>query len=331
MLGFVIRRVLASVPTLFAIVTISFAMMHAAEGGPFDVGHNLPPEIRANIETAYHLEWEVFPIFREVDPATGTLRLRCYTRWGDIRRTQFVDYLAMIGRGNLGPSMRYPHRTVNELLARALVASATLGTVALAFALVFGITAGIAAGLNRNSAIDYGAMGAAAAGVAIPDFVLAPLLVAIFALMLGWLPVAGFSTPAHVILPAICLGAVYAAQIARLTRAGLLEVIDEDYIRTARAKGLSEPVVVVRHALRGALLPVVSYLGPATARILTGSLVVELIFNIPGMGRQFVQAALDRDYTLVMGTVIVFSAFLIVSNLIVDVVYGWLDPRMRHE
>jgi len=331
LLGFVIRRVLASVPTLFAIVTISFAMMYAAEGGPFDVAHNLPPEIRANIEATYHLDWEVFPVYRELDPATGRVRLRCHTRWQDIRRTQFVDYLAMVGRGDLGPSMRYPHRTVNELLARAFAASATLGSVALVFALLFGITAGIAAGLNRNSTVDYGAMGIAALGMSIPDFVLAPLLVAVFALLLGWLPVAGFSTPAHVILPAICLGGIYAAQIARLTRAGLLEVIDEDYIRTARAKGLSEPRVVVRHALRSALLPVVSYLGPAAARILTGSLVVELIFNIPGMGRQFVQAALDRDYTLVMGTVILFSAFLIVMNLVVDVVYGWLDPRMRHE
>ncbi len=331
MFGYIARRLLASIPTLLAIVTISFAMMHAAPGGPFDADRNLPPAVRENLEAAYHLDWPVFPVFRELDVETGRYKLRVYTRPSDIRRTQYVDYLLMVGRGDLGPSTRYPNLTVNELLARGFPATATLGFVALVFAVILGVSAGIVAGLNRNTAIDYVAMSTAMTGVSVPNFVLAPLLVLLFSLTLGWLPVAGFSSWRHVLLPAVCLGALYAAYVARLSRAGILEVIGEDYIRTARAKGLSETLVVTRHALRGALMPVVSYLGPAAARILTGSLVIELIFNIPGIGRHFIQAALNRDYTLVMGTIIVFSAVLILMNLIVDVVYAWLDPRVRYE
>ncbi len=331
MVTFVLRRILASVPTLLAIVVISFAMIHAAPGGPFSHDPGVPDEVRRNLERTYHLDWEVFPIYQELDPVSGEYRVRVYTRWSDIRRTQFVDYVLMVCRGDLGPSTRYPNLTVNELLWRGLPASATLGGVALLFALALGVGAGLTAGLNRNTALDHGSMFVAILGVSVPDFVLAPLLVLLFAVTLGWLPVAGFSTPAHVVLPAICLGAMYAAHIARLTRAGLLEVMEEDYIRTARAKGLAERVVVLRHALRGALGPLVSYLGPATARILTGSLVIELIFNIPGLGRQFVQAALNRDYTLVMGTIIVFSAVLIAMNLVVDVLHAWMDPRVRDE
>lgn len=331
MLGFIARRLLASIPTLLAIITISFAMMHAAPGGPFDADRNLTEEVRKNLEASYHLDWPVFPVYRDLDAETGRYRLKVYTRPADIRCTQYVDYLLMIGRGDLGPSTRYPNLTVNELLARGFPASATLGFVALVFALIFGVSAGVVAGLNRNTATDYVSMSVAMTGVSVPNFVLAPLLVLLFSLTLGWLPVAGFSSWRHVLLPAICLGALYAAYIARLSRAGILEVIGEDYIRTARAKGLSESLVVTRHALRGALMPVISYLGPATARILTGSMVIELIFNIPGIGRHFIQAALNRDYTLVMGTIIVYSAFLIAMNLVVDIVYAWLDPRVRYE
>jgi len=331
LLGFIARRVLASIPTLFVIITVSFGMMHAADGGPFDADRNLPPEVRHNLESYYHLDWDVFPVYRELDASTGQTRLRVHTRWEDIRRTQYVDYLLMVCRGDLGPSTRYPNLTVNELLARGLPVSAALGGIALAIALFAGMGAGIVAGLRRNSTVDYTVMSVAVLGVSIPDFVLAPLLVLVFSVLLGWLPVAGFGTPAHVVLPAVCLGAMYAANIARLSRAGILDVLGEDYIRTARAKGLSESAVILRHALRGASRPVVAYLGPATARILTGSLVIELIFNIPGIGRQFVQGALNRDYTLVMGTIIVFSAFLILANLAVDVFHAWLDPRVRDE
>jgi oligopeptide transport system permease protein len=331
LLGFIARRVLASIPTLFVIITVSFGMMHAAQGGPFDADRNLPAEVRRNLEASYHLDWDVFPVYRELEPGTGRARLRVHTRWEDIRRTQYVDYLLMICRGDLGPSTRYPNLTVNELLARGLPVSASLGGVALAVALLAGMGAGLLAGLRRNSTVDYTVMSVAVLGVSVPDFVLAPLMVLVFSVLLGWLPVAGFGTPAHVVLPALCLGAMYAASIARLTRAGILDVLGEDYIRTARAKGLAEHKVILRHALRGAAQPVVAYLGPATARILTGSLVIELIFNIPGIGRQFVQAALNRDYTLVMGTIIVFSVFLILSNLLVDVFHAWLDPRVRDE
>jgi len=330
-LGFTVRRVLASIPTLLVIIVISFAMMHAAPGGPFDADRNVPDEVRENLEAAYHLDWPVFPIYRDIDIQTGQYVIKTCTTWRDIRRTQFIDYLLMISRGDLGPSTRYPNLTVNELLIRGFPASAMLGVVALVFAIILGVGAGVFSGLNRNSAFDYTSMSVAMTGVSIPNFVLAPLLVLIFSVILGWLPVAGFSSWRHVVLPAICLGALYAAYIARLTRAGMLEVIGEDYIRTARAKGLSEVAVVTRHALRGALMPVISYIGPATARILTGSLVIELIFNIPGIGRHFIQAALNRDYTLVMGTIIVYSTFLIVMNLIVDILYGWLDPRVRYE
>ncbi len=325
------KRVLASVPTLLVIVALSFAMMHAAPGGPFDADRNLSAEVRRNLEEAYHLNWPVFPVFRDVDVETGEYRVHVYTRWTDIRQTQFVDYLLMVCQGDLGPSTRYPNMTVNELLLRGLPASALLGVVALVFAVVLGVSAGVLSGLNRNTALDYTAMSVAMVGVSIPNFVLAPLLVLVFSVFLGWLPVAGFSSWRHVILPAICLGTLYAAYIARLTRAGMLEVIGEDYIRTARAKGLSEATVVTRHALRGALMPVISYIGPAAARILTGSLVIELIFNIPGIGRHFIQGALNRDYTLVLGTIIVYSSFLILMNLIVDVLYAWLDPRVRYE
>jgi len=331
LLGFIARRVLASIPTLFVIITISFGMMHAADGGPFDVDRNLPVEVRQNLEASYHLDWDVFPIYRDLDASTGTARLRVHTQWEDIRRTQYVDYLLMICRGDLGPSTRYPNLTVNELLVRGLPVSASLGGIALAVALLAGMGAGVLAGLRRNSTVDYTVMSVAVLGVSIPDFVLAPLMVLIFSVQLGWLPVAGYGTPAHMVLPALCLGAMYAANIARLSRAGILDVLGEDYIRTARAKGLPERTVILRHALRGAALPVVAYLGPATARILTGSLVIELIFNIPGIGRQFVQAAMNRDYTLVMGTIIVFSAFLILANLAVDVFHAWLDPRVRDE
>ena len=303
MLGYVVRRVAGFFPILFVIVSVAFFLMRLAPGGPFDQERALPAQVRANIEARYHLDE---PLWR-----------------------QYLRYLGDVLRGDLSPSFRYPDRTVNELLTLGFPVSLTLGLCALAVALAIGGLAGVLAGLRRNSAVDYLTMSFALFGVSVPNFVLGPILMLIFALGLGWLPVAGWGTWRHLVLPSITLGAFYAAYIARLTRAGLLEVIGQDFIRTARAKGLREWVVVLRHALPGAILPVVTYLGPASAAVLTGSVVVETIFSVPGIGRYFVGGALNRDYTMVLGTVVFYSVLLVGFNLIVDVLYAYLDPRVQ--
>ncbi|MEK7206096.1 MAG: ABC transporter permease, partial [candidate division NC10 bacterium] len=230
---------------------------------------------------------------------------------------------------DLGPSFRYPDRSVNELLGLGFPVSLTLGLCALAVALSLGGMAGVLAGLRRNSVFDYFTMSFALFGVSVPNFVLGPILMLLFALWLRWLPLAGWGTWRHLVLPSVTLGMFYAAYVARLTRAGMLEVIGQDFIRTARAKGLREAAVVFRHALPGAILPVVTYLGPASAAVLTGSVVVETIFSIPGVGRYFVSGALNRDYTLVLGTVVFYSVLLLLFNLVVDVLYAYLDPRVQ--
>jgi oligopeptide transport system permease protein len=291
-------------PILLVIVTVSFFVMRVAPGGPFDLERSLPPEVRANVEARYHLNE---PLVR-----------------------QYVRYLGDVARGDLGPSFRYPDRTVTELIGLGMPVSLALGACALLFALLLGGTAGILAALRRNRLVDYLTMSLALGGVSIPNFVLGPLLVLVFALGLGWLPVAGWGSWRHLVLPSVTLGVFYMAYVARLSRAGMLEVALQDFVRTARAKGLRESVVVLRHALPGAVLPVVSYLGPAAAGALTGSVVVESIFGIPGIGRYFVQSALNRDYTMVLGTVIVFSSLLVAFNLVVDLLYAWLDPRVSY-
>jgi oligopeptide transport system permease protein len=291
-------------PILLVIVTVSFFVMRVAPGGPFDLERSLPPEVRANVEARYHLNE---PLVR-----------------------QYVRYLGDVARGDLGPSFRYPDRTVTELIGLGMPVSLALGACALLFALLLGGTAGILAALRRNRLVDYVTMSLALGGVSIPNFVLGPLLVLVFALGLGWLPVAGWGSWRHLVLPSVTLGVFYMAYVARLSRAGMLEVALQDFVRTARAKGLRESVVVLRHALPGAVLPVVSYLGPAAAGALTGSVVVESIFGIPGIGRYFVQSALNRDYTMVLGTVIVFSSLLVAFNLVVDLLYAWLDPRVSY-
>jgi oligopeptide transport system permease protein len=291
-------------PILLVIVTVSFFLMRIAPGGPFDLERALPEAVRANVEARYHLDE---PLVR-----------------------QYVRYLGDVLRGDLGPSFRYPDRTVTELIGLGIPVSLTLGACALLFALLLGGTAGILAALRHNRLVDYLTMSLALGGVSIPNFVLGPLLVLVFALWLRWLPVAGWGSWRHLVLPAVTLGVLYMAYIARLSRAGMLEVLFQDFVRTARAKGLRESVVVLRHALPSAVLPVVSYLGPAAAGALTGSVVVESIFGIPGIGRYFVQSALNRDYTMVLGTVIVFSGVLVVFNLIVDLLYAWLDPRVSY-
>lgn len=303
MLGYIVRRIVGFVPVLFVIVSLAFFMMRLAPGGPFDQERALPPQVRANIEARYHLDE---PLGR-----------------------QYLRYLGDVLQGDLGPSFRYPDRSVNELLGLGFPVSLTLGLCGLGVALLLGGITGIVAGLRRNAWPDYLSMSFALGGISVPNFVLGPILMLVFALWLGWLPVAGWGTWRHLILPSLTLGTFYAAYIARLTRAGMLEVIGQDFVRTARAKGLPEAAVVLRHALPGAILPVVTYLGPATAAILTGSVVVETIFSIPGIGRYFVGSALNRDYTMVLGTVVFYSAVLLLLNLVVDVLYAYLDPRVR--
>jgi oligopeptide transport system permease protein len=242
---------------------------------------------------------------------------------------QYVDYLKGLVHGDLGPSFRKPTFTVAEWIWLRLPVSLELGFYALMVAIVLGLAAGIVASLKPNSLTDYVPMSLAMVGICIPNFVLGPLLVLVFALWMDWLPVAGWDVPREKILPSITLGLTYAAYIARMTRGGMLEVLAQDFIRTARAKGLSEARVVLRHALRGGLQPVTAFLGPAAAGLLSGSFVVETIFQVPGLGREFVQAAFNRDYTMIMGTVLFFATLILVFNLLVDMAQAWLDPRLR--
>ncbi len=302
MLSYTLRRIGGFLPVLFVIVSLSFFMMRLAPGGPFDQERALPEQVRANVEARYHLHE---PLWR-----------------------QYLRYLGDVARGDLGPSFRYPDRSVNELLALGFPVSLTLGACALAVAVAIGGTAGILAGIRRNTALDHLTMSVALGGISVPNFVLGPILMLIFALGLGWLPVAGWGTWKHLVLPSLTLGTFYAAYVARLTRAGMLEIIHQDFIRTARAKGLAEAVVVLRHAFPSAVIPVVTYLGPAAAAILTGSVVVETIFSIPGIGRYFVASALNRDYTMVLGTVVSYSVLLLLLNLLVDLLHAYLDPRV---
>ena len=301
----VVRRLGTAIPTLLVIITLAFFMMRLAPGGPFDQERPLPPEIQRNIERAYHLD-ESLP-------------------------QQYFRYLGSLLRGDFGPSFRTKDFTVGELLAAGAPASFRLGLMALALAGTLGIALGVAAALNQNTALDYGLMTLAMVGIAIPNFVMAPLLTLVFGVYLGWFPVAGWGDGSlyYLFLPIVALALPQVARIARLTRGSMIEIMNANYVRTARAKGLAERVVVGRHALKGALLPVVSYLGPAAAGLMTGSVVVETIFSLPGIGRYFVEAALDRDYTMVMGVVIVYAVLIILLNLAVDMVYGLLDPKVR--
>jgi oligopeptide transport system permease protein len=301
---YILRRLFYAVPTLFVIVTASFFGMRAAPGGPFDSERPLPVQVKANIEHYYGLDQPL--------------------------AQQYANYLLKVLHGDLGPSFRYPDRTVNEQIVGNAPTSVVLGLTALLFALLVGMPAGLVGALNQNRPPDYLALSVALFGASIPAFVIGPLLMLIFAIRLDWLPVAGWGDPAHLILPAIALGLAPAAFVARLTRAGTLEVIRQDFVRTARAKGLHESAVLGRHILKLSLLPLVSYLGPASAALLTGSIVVERIFQVPGIGRYFIESALNRDYSMVMGTVIVYSVLLILLNLLVDVFYAFLDPRIRY-
>ncbi|MGH6904277.1 MAG: oligopeptide ABC transporter permease OppB [Geminicoccaceae bacterium] len=304
--AYVTRRILSGIPTLLVIITVAFFMMRIAPGGPFDRERALPAEIEKNVLAAYDLDQPLV--------------------------LQYADYLLGVLHGDFGPSFKYRDFTVAELLWTGFPASLEVGGLAIVLAVVLGIALGTLAALRQNTGLDYAVMATAMTGITIPNFVMAPLLTLLFGVYLSWLPVAGWNggAPKNLVLPVIALALPQIAYIARLTRGSMIEVLHTNYVRTARAKGLRERIVVVRHALKGALLPVVSYLGPATAQVVTGSVVIETIFGIPGIGRYFIQGALNRDYTLVMGTVIVFAVLIILLNLIVDLLYGLLDPKVKH-
>jgi len=307
MLRYVLRRLIGAIPTLFLIVTISFFLIRVAPGGPFDLERPLEAKVMENLQRIYQLDK---PLWQ-----------------------QYLIYLGNIARGDLGPSFYFRDFSVGELFRQGLPISIQLGTMALGLALFVGTMLGTIAAVRQNKPTDYAVMVIATAGITIPNFVVAPLLTLLLAIRFDWLPAGGWGEGAwdHKLLPVVTLALPQVAVVARLTRGAMIEALRSNHIRTARAYGLPGYVVVGVHALRSAILPVVSYAGPAAAALLTGSVVVETIFGIPGIGRHFVQAALNRDYTLVMGTVIVIACFIVVFNLLVDLVYAWLDPRVRFD
>lgn len=305
MLKFIFKRLLSVIPVLWVVATITFFLMRLAPGGPFSSEKQVPEEILKNLEAKYHMD-EPLPM-------------------------QYVRYLGQVAKGDLGPSFRYTSRSVNEIIGETFPVSATVGIFGLLYALMIGLLSGIFAASKPNSMRDYVGMAFSMIGICLPSFVIGPMFMLVFAIKLEWFNVSGWGEPKDIILPAVTLGTMYAAYFARLTRAGILDVIKQDYIRTAHAKGLPEWLVMFRHTLKGGLLPTVSFLGPAAAAILTGSLVVESIFNIPGLGRFFVQSALNRDYTLVMGTVLFIALLIVIMNLLVDVAYAFLNPRISYD
>ena len=306
MLAYAARRLAAILPTLLVIVTLAFIVVRLAPGGPFDAEQSLPPEIKANLAHAYGLDQPL--------------------------AQQYLHYLEGVVRGDFGPSLKYRDLSVRDLIAQGLPVSVLLGAAALLVALSVGVALGTLAALRAGSALDHAIMSMAVLGVALPSFVTGPLLVLAFGLGLHWLPVAGWQPGEvrYLILPVVTLALPLIAYIARLLRSSLLEVLRSDYIRAARARGLGAPRILWRHALPPAMLPVVSYLGPATAFVVTGSLVVETVFGLPGSGRYLVEGAINRDYTLVMGMVIVYGVITLLCNLAADLIYGWLDPRISH-
>jgi len=306
LLRYTLRRFLGAWPTLLILLTLAFFLMRAAPGGPFDTEKTLAPEIQANLDKKYHLDE---PLIQ-----------------------QYGRYLFDLAQGDFGPSFQYKDYTVNELIATGFPVSLRLGGTAIILAFFIGGLFGTIAALRQNTAVDYAVMATAMTGISIPNFVLAPLMILLFAVNLQWLPAGGWNDGAfaNMILPVIALTLPYVAYISRLMRSSMIEVLRSNPIRTARAKGLPEHTVILRHAMKPALLPVVSFLGPATAGILTGSVVIEQIFGIPGLGRYFVQGALNRDYTLVLGVVVFYGILIIFFNIIVDVIYALLDPKVRY-
>jgi len=299
-------RVLQSIPVILVVITVTFFLVRLAPGGPFSSEKAVIPEVKAALEAQYGLD---LPMYQ-----------------------QYITYLGDLAHGDLGPSFKYPGRSVNELIAAGFPVTAELGLYALLVAIIIGGIAGVVASLRPNTAQDYIPMSVAMIGICVPSLLMGPILILVFGIYLEWLPVSGWGDiPGDKILPAITLGSTYAAYIARLSRAGMLEVMSQDYIRTARAKGLPEWQVVVRHALRGGMIPVVAFLGPAFAGLLSGSFVVETIFQIPGLGRFYVQAAFNRDYTMILGATVFLAALIVVFNLLSDILAAWMNPRLRNQ
>jgi oligopeptide transport system permease protein len=304
MLKFIFKRILESVPVILIVITLTFFLVRMAPGGPFSAEKAVPAEILANLNARYHLN----------DPL-----------W-----KQFGDYLVHLAQFDFGPSYKYSSRTVNEMIMTGLPVTAELGVYAIIVALIIGVFSGVMGALKPNTIRDYIPMSLSMIGICMPSFLLGPMLVLVFGIWLGWLPVSGWEEPVNKILPSITLGAAYAAYIARLSRGGMLEILSQDFIRTARAKGLPEKVVIVKHALKGGLLPVIAFLGPALAGLLSGSFVVETIFQIPGLGRFYVQAAFNRDYTMIMGTTVFLGVLIVFFNLLSDIIQVWLNPRLTY-
>ena len=305
MLLFILRRLLLIIPMALLVVTLTWALIRVAPGTFYDSEKQLPAAVEANIRAKYGLDKPWYQ--------------------------QYWLMISNVARGDFGDSLRYVGQSVNEIIRQHLPYSAIIGALAYLLALVIGLAAGIIAALRQNSKFDYAAMAAAMLGLSVPNFVLGPILVLVFALGLYMVPPARWGGISSIILPVITLAAIYSAYIARLTRAGMLEIMRSDYIRTARAKGLSETKVLLKHALRGGIIPVVSYTGPALAHLLAGTVVVERIFSIPGLGKIFIEAVLNRDEPLVLGIVAFLSILIMLFNLIVDISYGFLDPRIRYE
>jgi oligopeptide transport system permease protein len=305
MFRFAIKRLATMIPTIFVIATLTFFVMRLAPGGPFDQDNQIPDEIRVAIEAKFHLDrplWE-----------------------------QYLRYMWDLLRGDVGPSFRYESWSVNEIIAETLPISMSIGLLGLFFAIFLGVSAGLIAASKPYSFRDYAAMIISIFGICMPSFVIGPILVLIFAIKLEWFHVSGLKSWQDFVLPAMTLAIMYSAYYSRLTRAGILEISKQDFIRTARAKGLGNYQTLVRHALKIGLLPAISFSGSAMTALLTGSLVVEQLFNIPGIGRLFVQSALNRDYTLAMGTILLVAVFIQIANLIVDLISAYLDPRIRYD
>ncbi len=306
MLKHTLRRLLGLLPTLLMLITVTFFMMRMAPGGPFDSEKLLPAEIEANLNAKYHLDE---PLLR-----------------------QYFRYMGQIAVLDFGPSFQYKDWSVNELIAQSYPVSLTVGGLAMLLAFVLGTTLGIAAALRQNTRVDYSLMGIAMLGISVPNFVIAPILILLLAVYAGWLPAGGWDWGiASMVLPVVTLALPVTAYIARLTRGSMIEVLHSNFIRTARAKGLPESVVIRRHALKPAILPVISFMGPATAGLISGSVVIERIFSLPGLGSYFVTGALNRDYTLVMGVVIFYGVLIILLNFLVDLIYAWLNPKIRYD
>ena len=306
MFRFALGRLLQAIPVLLVVITMTFMLVHSAPGGPFSADKAVPAEVLEALEAQYNLDQ---PLWQ-----------------------QYISYLGDVVQGDMGPSFKYPGRSVNELIYSGLGTTAELGFYAMLVAIFIGVIAGVTASMRPNTMQDYVPMTAAMIGICMPSFLLGPLLVLVFGIHLEWLPVSGWNQiPGDKILPAITLGTGYAAYIARLSRGGMLEVLSQDDIRTARAKGLSEFLIIGKHALRGGLIPVVAFLGPAFAGLLGGSFVVETIYQIPGLGRFYVQAAFNRDYTMILGTTVFFATLIILFNLLSDMLAVWLNPKLRQQ